>query len=67
MSRFVRLRSSRRLTEDNDLLDAAVLGFCVIGNEKRFVNSCVDNIVNFIEAQRLAVLEDHEMEIVHYS
>ncbi|NUN14512.1 MAG: DUF503 domain-containing protein [Myxococcales bacterium] len=50
--------------EDNDVLDRAVLGFAVVGNDRSFVNSCVDKIVNFIDEIGEAPIEDHQIQIL---
>ena len=52
--------------EDNDVLTKAVLAFSVVGNDKRFVNSCVDKIVDFIDTDVEGVLVDYRFEIEQY-
>ena len=52
--------------EDNDALGHAVLGFAVVGNETRFINSCIDKIVDFIEAEGDAPIIDVQFEIEQY-
>lgn len=52
--------------EDNDALGHAVLGFVVVGNDTRFINSCIDKIVDFIEAEGDAPLLDYRFEIEQY-
>lgn len=49
--------------DDQEMWNHAIVGFCVVGNEARFLNSMIDKIVNFIENLHIAVVEDHSMEI----
>ena len=51
---------------DNDLWQRAKIGFSVVGNDKRFVNSSLDKITNFIENMNIAEVFDSEWEIIHY-
>ncbi len=51
--------------EDLDDHHHAVLGFAVVGNDHRVVNSVVDRVVNHIEGLFLADVEDHSYEILH--
>lgn len=50
-----------------DLLDArqqAVLGVSVVANERRFVNSVLSSIVDFVRMNSPADLVDYEIEII---
>lgn len=49
-----------------DTLNHAVLGFAVVGNDKRFVNSCVDKVIDFIEELGDAPISDCQFEIEQY-
>ena len=49
---------------DNDLWQKAVLGFCVVGNERSFVSESVDNILHFVEEAYLAPVVDRQVEIL---
>ncbi len=51
--------------EDMDAHDHAVVGFAVVGNDHRVVNSVIDRVVNHIEGLFLADIEDHSYEILH--
>ncbi len=51
--------------EDMDDHDHAVVGFAVVGNDHRVVNSVIDRVVNHIEGLFLADIEDHSYEILH--
>lgn len=51
---------------DHDLLQRAKIGFSVVGNDKRQVNSRIDKIKNLIEDLNTAEVLDSEWEIIHY-
>ncbi len=51
---------------DQDLWQKAVLGICMVSNDRQFVNSALDKTVNFIEGLQLAELADSEYEIINY-
>lgn len=50
--------------DDNDLWQRAQIGFCTVGNDRRFVNSSLDKILDFIEKMYLAEVIEKEMEII---
>jgi uncharacterized protein len=50
--------------DDNDLWQRAQIGFCTVGNDRRFVNSSLDKIIDFIEKMYLAEVIKKEMEII---
>lgn len=50
---------------DHDLWQAARIGFCLVGNERGFVNSSVDKVINFIESLYLAEVIDTQIEIIN--
>jgi uncharacterized protein len=50
--------------DDNDLWQRAQIGFCTVGNDRRFVNSSLDKIIGFIEKMYLAEVIEKEMEII---
>jgi uncharacterized protein YlxP (DUF503 family) len=41
----------------------AELGLAVVGNEGRFVESCLDKIVDYVRLDRSASLVDYEVEL----
>jgi uncharacterized protein len=49
---------------DGDVWQSAVLGFAVVANQKRFVESMVEKIVNFIDSE--AKIADEERDFVQY-
>lgn len=46
-----------------DSWQRAVLGVALVGNEARFVNSCLDKIVDWIRKQRSVTLIDYNTEM----
>ena len=49
---------------DNDLWQRAKIGICTVGNDRRHVNSSLDNVVDFIEKMHLVEMLHTEMEIL---
>jgi uncharacterized protein YlxP (DUF503 family) len=49
-----------------DLWQTAQIGFCMTGNEKRFINSSLDKVIHFIEETNSAEIKDVEMEIITF-
>ena len=52
--------------DDNDAHEHAVLGFTVVGNERAFVNSSLDKILDFIDSASDAPIAHHDYEIISY-
>ncbi len=52
--------------EGQDLWQKAVLGVCAVGNDRQFVNSTLDRVINFIENTQLMDLADSQIEIINY-
>ncbi len=52
-------------TDLNDSHDWAVIGFAIVGNETKFINSKVDKVFNFADDMGLAMIADTHMEIIH--
>lgn len=50
---------------DNDILQSSEVGFCMVGNDRAFVNSCLDKVLNFIEGLFLADIVDQQIEILN--
>jgi uncharacterized protein len=50
--------------DDNDLWQRAQIGFCTVGNDRRFINSSLDKIIDFIEKMYLAEVIEKEIEII---
>ena len=51
---------------DNDVHEHAVLGFAIVGNDRSFINSRIDKILNFIDGIGEAPIADHDFEIVSF-
>jgi uncharacterized protein YlxP (DUF503 family) len=49
---------------DNDLWQRAQIGFCTIGNDRRYINSSLDKVVHFIEQMNLVEMIRSEIEIL---
>ena len=49
---------------DNDLWQRAQIGFCTVGNDRRHINSSLDNVIDFIEEMHLIEVVHTEMEIL---
>jgi len=48
----------------NDIYQRAEIGFAVVGNDKRTINSKLDKAINFVEDMNVAELIDYNMEII---
>ena len=51
---------------DNDTWQSSQIGFAVVANDKRFVESMVANIVSFIEGLAVAKITDDEKDVLVY-
>ena len=51
---------------DNDLWQRAKIGFVVVGNDGRHVDSMMETITTFIEDLNIAEIIDTEGEVLHY-
>lgn len=50
---------------ENDLWQNSSIGFCMIGNDRAFVNSVLDKVIDFIENLYLAEIVDQNIEIMN--
>ncbi len=50
---------------DNELWQRSQLGMSLVGNDRRFVNSYLDRVVNFIEAMNIVDIAHSELEILN--
>lgn len=48
---------------DNDLWQRIVIGMVAVGNDRRFINSVLDNLLDYIEQETEAQVLDSQMEI----
>ena len=66
-----RLRSrfnvSAAEVEDQDLWQRASIGLAVVGNDRRFINSSLDKILDYVERETEAEVVDSQMEIQSFS
>jgi len=51
---------------NHDLWQSAQVGFCIVGNDKRFINSSLDKVVHFIEGLNLAEIVNSEIELLNF-
>jgi uncharacterized protein len=51
---------------DNDIWRRARIGFCVVGNDKPYINAKMDHILKFIEGLALAEVLRARIEIVSF-
>ena len=51
---------------DNDLWQRCQIGICTVGNDRRFVNSSLDKIIDFVEEMYLAEVIEKEIEIITF-
>jgi uncharacterized protein YlxP (DUF503 family) len=52
---------------DNDSWKKAKIGFCVVGNDRRYINAKIDHIFNYIEEMGIAHVIGTNLEITSYS
>ncbi len=52
---------------ENDHWKKGQIGFSVVGNERRFVNGKIDNILQFVQEMHLAEVLKTRVEIVNYN
>ena len=52
--------------DDHDLWQRSQIGICTVGNDRRFVNSSLDKIIDFIEKMYLAEVIEKEIEIITF-
>ena len=52
---------------DNDVWRSARVGFSLVGNDRAYVNSCMDKVIDYIESLYLADIIDQQMEIMSFN
>lgn len=52
---------------EHDRLGAAAIGFALVGNDRSFVNSGLDGVINHIDRMGLAEIVDHTIEIISFN
>ena len=51
--------------EDNDLWQKAGLGLVMVGNDRRFINSCMDKVLDYIYRTSDAEIVDSDSELIN--
>ena len=51
--------------DSNDLWQKATIGICFISNEKRHVNSLLDQVADFIDSTGIVQMGNKELEILN--
>jgi uncharacterized protein YlxP (DUF503 family) len=51
---------------NHDLWQSAQMGFCMVGNDRRFINSSLDKVIRFIEELNSAEIIKSEIEILNF-
>ncbi len=51
--------------DNNDLWQMIQLGMSHVGNDRRYINSCMDKVLNFVEDLRVAEVINREIEIIN--
>jgi len=49
----------------NDVHQQGEIGFALVGNDGRVINSKMDKLIEFIDSLHLAEIIDTQMEIIH--
>ena len=50
----------------NDSHSWALIGFSMVGNDSRVVNSKLDKVINLADDMGLAEITDSQLEIIHF-
>ena len=51
----------------HDLWQRAQVGICLVGADKRFINSSLDKVIDYIEELGLLEIVSSKMEFVHFN
>ncbi len=51
---------------DNELWQRSQLGMSLVGTDRKFINSYLDRVVNFIEAMNIVHIAHSELEILNF-
>ena len=49
---------------DNDIWHSAQVGFSMVGNDRAYINSCIDKVIDYVDSLYLAEIVDQQMEIM---
>lgn len=50
--------------DDNDLWQKTTIGIATVGNDSKFVNSVLDNVVNFVRGFPAVQLIDYDLDVM---
>ena len=50
---------------DNDVLRSSEVGICMVGNDRAFINSCLDKVIDFVDMLYVAEIVEQEIEIIN--
>lgn len=53
--------------DSNDLWQRLTMGFSIVGNEGKYVNSMLNKVVDFIQDTNMAHTIDYHIEILNYN
>lgn len=51
----------------HDLWQRAQVGICLVGTDKRFINSSLDKVIDFIEGLGMLEIVGSKMEFLHFN
>jgi uncharacterized protein YlxP (DUF503 family) len=51
----------------HDLWQRAQVGICLVGNDKKFINSSLDKVIDYVEAMGLVEVVRSEMEFLNFN
>ena len=51
---------------NHDLWQRTSLGFCLAGNDRRFVDTCLNKMVDFVQKMHSVTILSQEREIISY-
>jgi uncharacterized protein YlxP (DUF503 family) len=52
---------------DNDVWQSALVVFSIVANDRAFVNSCIDKVIDYIDSLCLAEIVDQDIEIMNFN
>lgn len=51
----------------HNLWQRACVGICLVGTDRRFINSSLDTVINYIEGLGMLEVVSSEMEFLHFN
>jgi uncharacterized protein YlxP (DUF503 family) len=52
---------------EHDLWQRSHIGICLVGSDKRFINSSLDKVIQYIEGLHVLEVVRSEMEFIHFN